>query len=114
VVEDAISSSVEAGLDEVRLSPGMLGYVESLREFLFENVYETPIIRDELVRARKIIEELYQLFMREESLFLQEIGEPDPSTARERQVCDHIAGMTDRYALDLYKRLFLPRPWMKL
>jgi dGTPase len=52
--------------------------------------------------------------MKDDGMFEQEIGPIHPGISRERQVCDYIAGMTDRYALDLYKRLFLPRPWMKL
>jgi dGTPase len=28
-----------------------------------------------------------------------------------RKVCDFIAGMTDRYALELYEHLFMPKPW---
>jgi len=35
-------------------------------------------------------------------------------TPRERMVCDFVAGMTDRYALDLYTDIFLPKPWSVL
>jgi dGTPase len=45
---------------------------------------------------------------------LREIGSPDDANVpRHVRVCDYIAGMTDRYALDLYFKLFIPSPWMK-
>lgn len=52
---------------------------------------------------------LVDLFAREESV-LAHHAEPIESVARARHVCDYIAGMTDRYALDVYTRLFdLPK-----
>jgi dGTPase len=114
LVEDIILSSMDNGLTEIALSPEMLGLVEKLRAFLFEQVYEVPQVRQEFFRAHKIIQDLFTLFLNDEKTFLQEIGPIQQDISRERQVCDYIAGMTDRYALDLYKRLFLPRPWMKL
>jgi dGTPase len=114
LVRDIIYTSLEDNLVEIRLSLSMLEKVERLRAFLFEHVYEVPQVLQEFQRVRKIIEDLYEAFMRNDEIFLQELGPFHPSNSRERQVCDYIAGMTDRYALDLYKRLFLPRPWMKL
>jgi len=38
-------------------------------------------------------------------------GPDSPIIGNERAACDFVAGMTDRYALDLYKNIFLPKPW---
>lgn len=114
LVRDIIFTSLENQLEDIRLSSSMLGKVERLRAFLFEQVYEVPQVLQEFQRVRKIIEDLYLAFMREDDIFQQELGAFHATHSRERQVCDYIAGMTDRYALDLYKRLFLPKPWMKL
>jgi dGTPase len=114
LVEDIIFASLESGLKEIRISPGMLSHVEELRWFLFEYVYDVTPVRQEFERVRKLIEDLYEAFMRDDALFDSELGESDSNSSRERRIFDHIAGMTDRYALDLYKRLFLPRPWVKL
>jgi dGTPase len=113
-VEDIIFTSMETGIEDIRLSPHMLRQVEVLREFLFERFYDAPQLRQEFQRVHKIIFELFEAFMKDDDLFRNEIGESSSGEARERRVCDHIAGMTDRYALNLYKRLFLPRPWAKL
>lgn len=113
MVEDIIHASLEENLVEIRMSSEVLACVEQLREFLFEKVYDIPRVRVEFERVRKIIEDLFNVFMKDDEVFGRELGALDGGVSRERQVFDHIAGMTDRYILDLYKRLFLPRPWMK-
>lgn len=114
LVEDIICTSLEVDLAEIRLSDAMLEQVENLRHFLFLRVYDLPLVRKEFERVHKIIYELFDAFMKDDDLLLREMGSPPASTGRDRQVCDFLAGMTDRYMLDLYRRLFLPRPWMKL
>ena len=47
-------------------------------------------------------------------LLLREEYRYDHEISKHRQVCDFIAGMTDRYALDLYAEIFLPKPWSVL
>lgn len=114
LVEDVIMASLEGGLEEIRMSERVLKLMEDLRAFLFEKVYELTAIRQEFQRARKIIEDLYTVLLKDKDLFRREVGPRDPRMSRAQQVCDYIAGMTDRYALDLYKNIFLPRPWMRL
>lgn len=114
LVVDVIQTSLKYGLESIGLSEKMLTYVNSLREFLFERVYESEPLRAEVDKARKVIEDIFYAMMKDNSLFVREIGSLKSPTLRERQVCDHIAGMTDRYALELYKKLFLPKPWMKV
>lgn len=114
LVGDIIRVTLREDLREVRLSARMLVRVEQLREFLFERVYDVTQMREEFERVRKIIVDLNEAFLRDEDLCLRELGPVEPGCSRERKIFDYIAGMTDRYALELYKRLFLPRPWMKL
>jgi dGTPase len=114
LVCDIMYASMEEDDEEIRLSPPILILVDSLRVFLFEHVYDVPQVRREFDRVFKIIEDLFNAFMKDDALLVREVGAPQEDIPRERRICDYIAGMTDRYALDLYKRLFLPRPWMKL
>ncbi len=115
LVVDVIKTTSEVELESVGFSEKMLGYVNDLREFLFERVYESEPLRKEIEKAKRVIEDLFFLFMKDDELFVKEVGgvEKYGDVPRERMICDHIAGMTDRYALELYKRLFLPKPWMK-
>ncbi|MEJ5348606.1 MAG: deoxyguanosinetriphosphate triphosphohydrolase [Desulfosoma sp.] len=114
LVEDVINASWAEGLQEIRMSEPILNLVEQLRAFLFERVYELETIRQEFQRVQKILEDLYTVLLKDKDLFRKEVGPRDSRVTRAQQVCDHIAGMTDRYALDLYKKIFLPRPWMRL
>jgi dGTPase len=98
------------------MSPKILAATSDLRNFLFENVYQTPCVHREFIKAMKIIRDLYHYFMEEDvRLPCGGIWEASTAygveTARPRKVCDFIAGMTDRYALDLYTNIFFPKRW---
>lgn len=87
-----------------------------LRQFLYNKVYRAPSVHQEFVKAKKVLIELYKYFINDVD-FLQielermEMAPWDPSkNSLKRSVCDIIASMTDRYALELYSRLFFPRP----
>ena len=94
------------------ISEDILDVMEILREFLFECVYFNPFVQKEFQKAKRIVAELYFKFLEDETLFVQETGFTSSYDTKERMVCDFIAGMTDRYALNLYQRLFLPKRWM--
>jgi len=93
-------------------SPEVEEAMIGLRDFLYDHVYDVNKVHEDFIRSTKVVRELYEIFMQEKSLFRKEIGPwPEDETQRAREVCDFIAGMTDRYALDLYQRIFLPKPW---
>ncbi len=83
--------------------------MQCLRQFLYHNVYRAPQVHSEFVKASKVLRELF-LYCLEHRDFLEEkIGSFAESTSQERRVADFIASMTDRYAQDLYQRIFWPR-----
>jgi len=63
-------------------------------------------------KAAKILKELYQYFMDHPKDFLALAGRSELYDSLSRCVCDFLAGMTDRYAFNLYKDRFLPLPWV--
>lgn len=87
-----------------------------LRQFLYDNVYRSPRVHKHFEKAKKILSELYSYFLDNEqelSEYLDELqmsGCNSNGQSRERIVCDLIASMTDRYAMNLYKKLFFPIP----
>jgi dGTPase len=116
MVNDLIMNTIEAGESRLVMSPKILEATSDLRNFLFENVYQTPCVHREFIKAMKIIRDLYHYFMEEDvRLPSGDIWEVSPAygveTERPRKVCDFIAGMTDRYALDLYTNIFFPKRW---
>lgn len=117
MIRDLIFNSVAEGdTFLLRMSDAVYESMVGLRQFLFENVYRSPRVHNEFVKAKKILTELFGYFMENESALQaeqmrMELMPYDPETdTRERVVCDMIASMTDRYAMNLYQRLFMPFP----
>lgn len=85
---------------------------DTLRAFMFENVYYAKPTNAEKDKACHVVENLYTHYLKypEEmpSLYLS-IAETD---GKERAVCDYISGMTDDFAVDTFKELFIPKSWI--
>ncbi len=110
MVKDLIYTTLEQGGTRLSLSQEIISAISDLRTFLYENVYETHKVHDDFIKARKVVRELYHYFL--ENGLPQDLVSPDTNTTGDhRVVCDFVAGMTDRYALDLYQEIFLPKPW---
>lgn len=82
-----------------------------LREFLFERVYRNPIAKGEESKAKELLFRLFEYFSKNPTrmpeLYVRNLEEEGVG----RCVCDYLAGMTDRYAIDLYRELYIPRVW---
>ncbi len=81
-----------------------------LRDFMFKNVYTSSIAKAEDEKAKSILATLFETFLKEPDI-LKTAGLADVVFSSERDVCDYIAGMTDNYAIYIFKNLFLPRAW---
>ncbi len=83
----------------IEMSSEVLKAANSLRQFLFDKVYNPSLEREESVKAKKVLRLLYSHFLRQEDELPQEFTSlPD---SKERKIVDYIAGMTDQYALRL-------------
>jgi dGTPase len=119
MMRDLITESLRADEGRLRLSPMMQEVICGMRSFLYENVYRNHLVHNEFEKAQRVITELYLFFLEHEFPRGPEASCPHrkpPIDAQEekylhRLVCDFIAGMTDRYALDLYSTIFMPKPW---
>ena len=80
-----------------------------LQQFLSGEMYRHAQVLDVMARAQRVIRDLFDAYMNDESLLPKDWREDAPISDQSRyarQVCDFIAGMTDRFALDQHKRLF--------
>ncbi len=110
MVKSLIYSSRATNLEELRMDEEVSDAAYTLRDFLYERVYESDVIKGEFRKAKKILKDLYEYYMEH----IEEIFEDIPAEKklnRNRMVCDFIAGMTDSFALITYERLFLPQQW---
>ena len=112
LVQDAITAS--QGQDHIVQSHPVEEAMLALKDFMFASVYTNPLAKGEEGKAQNMLQALFQYYQ----------GNPDelPSdfqTIRledgvDRAVCDYIAGMTDPFAVEKYKELFIPKGWTVL
>ena len=93
----------------VAFSPAMLADLGVLRQFLFERMYRHYRVNRTRSQARRLLGEMFQLFMAEPATLPPEWSGKAGTAGeakRARAVCDYIAGMTDRYAIEEHRKLF--------
>jgi dGTPase len=117
MIHDLIYSSRESeGNINLKMSDSIFTEMTHLRQFLYTEVYRSPHVHNEFLKAKKILTDLYYFFLENEGSLREELTNMEMDRChtddqpRDRVVCDFIASMTDRYALDLYKKLFFPTP----
>jgi dGTPase len=111
MVTDLIETTLAADCQAVQLSAPVAAQVVELRDWLHANVYRAHAVEDEFRKASRVLRELFAYFVTyPESLSLYG-GARINDEVVETAVADFIAGMTDRYAMNLYQKLFFPQPW---
>lgn len=117
--QERIRSAQLKTIDDVRNAPALIAFSDGMRaeaallkRFLRENLYQHYQVNRMTSKARRIVAELFDTFMREPNLlppdYQQERSDtPQAISAQARKVSDYIAGMTDRYAIREHKRLFM-------
>jgi len=108
MVRDVIASTLACDYEAISMSPEVLQALEELRTFMFQNMYLLPTVRSEFEKAQKTLTALFQYV----TAHPQEFFDGQSSEPIERLAIDFIAGMTDRYAINLYEKLFVPRAWV--
>ncbi len=110
MVTDIVDNSNAWGVPgSISMSPGILSASNSLRNFLYERVYDQINGRPETLRVEGIVTMLFDHFIRNPDLLPVSITVAAHDDTIERQVTDFIASMTDRFAIELYERLFVPQ-----
>ena len=111
MVLDMIEASLACGGEDVRLTEPVAEAIVALRSWLFEHVYQVRSVHEDFEKASRILQELFSFFMDHPEALEQHGGRFRDGDPREVSVADFIAGMTDRFAMNLYQRLFLPQTW---
>lgn len=100
-------------INEVRHSSRLIGFTESiqqqqleLKQFLRTNLYRHYLVNRMTWKAQRIVRQLFELFIQDSGLMPEEFQER-ALIEKPRAVADYIAGMTDRYAMKEYQRLFV-------
>ncbi len=92
----------------ITMSPDILAASDLLRNFLYERVYDPINRRPETLRVEGVVTMLFEHFRDNPSALPESVTVAAPDDSIERQVTDYVASMTDRFAIELYERLFVP------
>lgn len=112
-INTAITSIYEnsAGKNYVKMDEKVEKASEDLRTFMFDKVYHSKTAKGEEEKAERMLTEMYSFFIsRPESLPQTYISLLD-SYPREQVVCDYLSSMTDRYAIYMFNKIFVPKGW---
>jgi len=105
MVKDVIYSTMDIDYNHINMSENIMNMVYKLRDFLFKNVYESEQVIKESKKAKKILKDLYEYYLKCPEEILLDIPK-DIKPNKYRLACDFIAGMTDSFALMTYERIF--------
>ncbi|RIH90532.1 Deoxyguanosinetriphosphate triphosphohydrolase-like protein [Calidithermus terrae] len=113
---EALEKHGVASLEAVRAHPSLLACYSDhlkprlveLRRFLFANLYRHYYVVRQVSKSKLVLERLFETYTRQPDMLPPGVQRAIESQGLYRAVCDYLAGMTDRYALDEYAKLFDP------
>jgi dGTPase len=111
MVTDVVEQTLAGGVTEIRMSDDVLGAMLALRDFLFSAVYENDLATAEFKKASGILGGLWEKVRERPADFLDQVT--IDTEGLEAAARDFLAGMTDRYAVRLFERLYIPAPWVE-
>lgn len=113
LIHDIISNS--DGRDDIIMSKHIEEAMIDLRKYMFTQVYTNPKAKSEEVKAIRLVEALFEYYMKNSDKMADEFSEMAKySDSLDRVVCDYIAGMTDNYAIAVFRTIYEPKSWKVL
>lgn len=113
--ENLRKSRVKSALELQQLDHNLIGFSEEmhtrnrqLKDFLFKKLYRHYRVMRMQTKAERIITSLFNAYQDEPQILPYHVQELIDEHGLERTICDYIAGMTDRFAIDEHQRLFDP------
>lgn len=110
-ISTVLISIIENSDDDIRMADEVLKAHQTLMRFMFEAVYTNPEAKGEECKAEAMLQALYEHFLKDPARLPDFYRTMLDHELPERVICDYIAGMTDHYAVNLYRELTLPKFW---
>ena len=114
-INNMVTSIIKESMDKpyVRMSKEIEEATMSLRAFLFESVYRNKKVKAEEEKAIEMLGILFEYFVKHPNEMPQIFYKNIETESVERCVCDFLSSMTDRYAIDLFRELYVPSKWRR-
>ena len=109
IVRDIINQS--AGEDDIVMGAEVERAVLAFRAFMFEHVYQNPTAKGEEIKVKDVLGGIFEYYVKHPEKLPEDYRRLMEEDGLERVVCDYVSGMSDRFAMDEYSRLFIPRTW---
>ena len=110
-----MNANVKNALDLQQLDHNVAGYSEEMlrrnreiKDFLYTNLYRHHRVVRMAMKANRILTELFNAYRQEPCMLIESFQDLIKEHGLERTICDYLAGMTDRYAIQEYQKLFDP------
>lgn len=113
MIVDIIENSYNK--DKIMMSKEIDKNTMDLRKFMFDKVYLNAKAKSEEEKSEFILRQLYNYYLDNYDKLPKEYlkSYSGIESSKEDKICDYIAGMTDRYAINMFNNIFVPRPWEK-
>lgn len=98
-------------VSQLKMGDIVLDVFNELRDFMYDKVYPSSFLFNETRKAYRIVSELYSFHLKEIHLLPISLRKRINKEGQERIVVDYIAGMTDRFVINVYKNYFIPEGW---
>lgn len=108
-----VRSIVEHSSSQIRMADEIWKAHLRLQEFMFEEVYTNPVAKSEEGKAEGLVKALFQYFYSHPDKLPPLYAQIAGRSGLERGVCDYVAGMTDQFAVETYKELYIPKFWTR-
>lgn len=128
IIHDIVTNSADR--PDIIMSEDKLEAIRGLREYMFRSVYTNPIAKGQEKKAERLIKEMFNYYVENADIlpeeFINQIENGDGKCYNEihlysdnelrrlrteRAVCDYIAGMTDRFAVNKFHEILVPSNW---
>lgn len=112
-INTMVTSVIVASTDSdiIKMTPEVLEATNELRSFLFENVYLDSEAKKEEEKAMVLLGDLFRYYEKHPEKLTGIYKDNLKHESVGRCVCDFLSSMTDRYAINLYKEIFIPSIW---
>ena len=108
-----VTSLIKGGAENLHMDDEVSDAYTALHRFMFDFVYTNPKCKSEEVKAKDMIAKLYDYYVHHIEKLPAFYMNLAYQFGIDRAICDYISGMTDGFAIETFKNLFIPLGWTK-
>ena len=110
-IDTLVSAMIRHGVESIGMDPAVEPYFQELHTFMYDHLYLNSKAKSEESKVEGLLTSLFDYYVSHPDALPAEYALIREQDGVQRAVCDYIAGMTDTYALEMHRELFIPRGW---